>query len=304
VRARLGINNCFALKRWPRPEDWAQVVRDELDLNLVELSLDLVEGLDRPAERALSVERTRAALNKHGLRAETTFTGLTAYGLNLLMHPDAERRDAALRWYRMVIDVTAQLGAEATGGHVGTMSVPDWRDPTRRSARWSDLRRALIEISGRARDVGLSHLLVENLVSPREPSTMDGVEELLTEGGEAHVPVRLCLDVGHQCVPGTEGAERDPYAWLEHFGSRLVEVQLQQSDALGDRHWPFTPGRNATGRIEPGRVLDTLAASGAEDVLLILEIIPGWEEDDGQVIEELRTSVELWKDALQRRGLR
>ena len=304
MRARLGINNCFALKRWPRPEDWAQVVQGELDLNIVELSLDLVEGLEAPAERALSVGRTRAALEKYGLRAETTFTGLAAYGLNLLMHPDADRRDAALRWYRTVIDVTAQLGAEATGGHVGTMSVPDWGDPIRRSARWSDLRRALIEISGRARDVGLSHFLVENLVSLREPSTMDGIEELLTEGGEAHVPVRLCLDVGHQCVPGTEGADRDPYAWLQHFGSRLVEVQLQQSDALGDHHWPFAPERNAIGRIEPNRVLDTLAASGADDVLLILEIIPGWEEDDGQVIEGLRASVELWKDALDRRGLR
>ncbi|MGO8686552.1 MAG: sugar phosphate isomerase/epimerase family protein [Candidatus Dormibacteria bacterium] len=303
MHARLGINNCFALKRWPRPDDWAQVVRDDLDLTLVELSLDLVEGLDAPAERARSVEETRAALQKHGLHAETTFTGLAAYGLNLLMHPDATRRDAALRWYRGVVDVTAQLGAGATGGHVGTMSVPDWTDPSRRSERCSDLLRALIELSGHARDAGLEHLLVENLVSLREPSTMDAVEELLTEGDGAHVPVRLCLDVGHQCVPGTEGDERDPYAWLRHFGGRLAEVQLQQSDALGDHHWPFTPERNAQGRIEPDRVLDTLAASGAEEVLLVLEIIPGWEEDDAQVVEGLRASVQLWKAALRERGL-
>jgi hypothetical protein len=42
---------------------------------------------------------------------------------------------------------------------------------------------------------------------------------LLTEGDEAHVPVTLCLDVGHQCVPGTSGQDRDPYAWLEQLGS-------------------------------------------------------------------------------------
>jgi sugar phosphate isomerase/epimerase len=304
MRARLGINTCFALKRWPRPDDWAAVVRDDLGLEIVELSLDLVEGLDAPVERHRSVELTRAALSRHGLRAETTFTGLAAYGLNLLMHPDAERRSAALRWYRTVVDVTAQLGALACGGHVGTMSVPDWSDPIQRSERWSDLRRDLIELAGYACDAGLTHLLIENLVSVREPSTMSAVEELLSAGDGAHVPVRLCLDVGHQCVPGTEGAERDPYAWLRHFGSRLAEVQLQQSDALGDHHWPFTPERNAAGRIEPGRVLDTLATSGAEDVLLILEIIPGWEEDDGQVIEGLLSSVELWKGALHERGLR
>jgi sugar phosphate isomerase/epimerase len=303
MRARLGINNCFALKRWPRPEDWARVVRDDLGLLLVELSLDLVEGFDDPVERHRSVELTRAALSHHGLRAETTFTGLAAYGTNLLMHPDPERRRAALRWFRSVVDVTAELGATATGGHVGTMSVPDWSDPTLRLERWSDLRRDLIELAGHARDAGLDHLLIENLVAVREPSTMDVVEGLLSEGDLAHVPVRLCLDVGHQCVPGTSGDERDPYAWLRHFGRGLVEVQLQQSDALGDHHWPFTPERNAQGRIDPGRVLDTLAEAGAGDLLLILEIIPGWEDDDGAVLDGLLESVELWKDAMQERGL-
>ncbi len=41
MRARLGINNCFAVKRWPQPADWAAIVRDELGLDTVELSLDL-----------------------------------------------------------------------------------------------------------------------------------------------------------------------------------------------------------------------------------------------------------------------
>ena len=38
-------------------------------------------------------------------------------------------------------------------------------------------------------------------------------------------------------------------------------------------------------------------------MLLILEIIPGWEEDDGQVLDGLRSSVELWKSAMHERGL-
>jgi hypothetical protein len=39
----------------------------------------------------------------------------------------------------------------------------------------------------------------------------------------------------------------------------VPRVQLQQSGGLGNHHWPFTPERNATGRVDPGRVLDTLA---------------------------------------------
>jgi D-erythrulose 1-phosphate 3-epimerase len=304
MHARLGINNCFAAKRWPRPGDWAPVVRDELGLDLVELSLDLMGDIGSPAGRDRAADQTLAALSRYGLRAETTFTGLVAYCNNLLMDPDAERRCAALDWYLAVVDLAARLGVNGVGGHVGAMSVADWSDPARRAGRWSGLRHDLAEIAGHAREAGLDYLLVENMAAPREPATIATVDNILTDGDAAHAPVRLCLDVGHQCVPGTTGADRDPYAWLNHFGSRLAEVQLQQSDGLADHHWPFTPERNEGGRIDPGRVLDTLADSGAENVLLVLEVIPAWEEDDAQVIAGLRSSAELWMGAMSERGMR
>jgi D-erythrulose 1-phosphate 3-epimerase len=303
MRARLGINNCFAVKRWPRPDDWAQIVRGELGLDIVELSLDLIEDTGSPAGRERAAGQIRSALSRHRLRAETMFTGLAAYSLNLLMHPDAGRRRAAADWYLSLVELAVHLGVKSIGGHVGAMSVPDWSDPARRAARWSDLQQALAEIAAAARAAGLEYLLVENLASHREPSTIAGLESLLTGGDAAHVPVRLCLDVGHQCVPGTSGTERDPYAWLTHFGGRLAEVQLQQSDGLADRHWPFTPERNDAGRIDPGRVLDALAAAGAQDVLLVLEVIPAFEQDDEQVLAELRASAELWQTALTERGI-
>jgi D-erythrulose 1-phosphate 3-epimerase len=298
VRARLGINNCFAAKRWPRPDDWAQVVREDLGLDVVELSLDLIEVPGEAQQRQRAADQVRAALDRYGLSAETTFTGLAAYSLNLLMHPDPERRRSALEWYLQVVDLTALLGARGTGGHVGAMSVPEWSDPALRAERWAGLRADLAEIAGHAAEAGLDYLLIENLASSREPSTIAGVESLLTDGDAAHVPVRLCLDVGHQCVPGSSGDDSDPYAWLTHFGGRLAEVQLQQSDGLADRHWPFTPERNKAGRIHPEQVLDALANSGADEVLLMLEVIPACEEDDQQVLAGLRTSAELWNRAV------
>ncbi len=304
MRVRLGINNCFAVKRWPRPADWAQVVSDELGLDLVELSLDLIEDIGSPAERERAAEQVRAALSQYRLQADTTFTGLAAYSQNLLMHPDPQRRRAAVDWYLAVIDMTARLGAKGTGGHVGAMSVSDWSDPARRADRWSGLRQGLAELTRHAHDAGLDYFLVENLASCREPSTMSGLEALLTDGDSERVPVRLCLDLGHQCVPGTSGPDRDPYAWLRHFGSTLAEVQLQQSDGVADRHWPFTSERNGVGRVDPGRVLDVLADSGASDVLLILEVIPAFEQDDAEVVADLRASAEHWVSALTERGYR
>jgi D-erythrulose 1-phosphate 3-epimerase len=303
VHARLGINNCFAVKRWPRPDDWAAIVADDLGLDTVELSLDLLDGLDTEAARDRMAEQTRVALVRHGLRADTVFTGLAAYSLNLLMHPDRDYRDAAVRWYSGVIDLTAQLGATAVGGHVGSLSVPDSADPARRAQRRADLRRHLAELAAYAHQCGLDHLLVENLVTDREPSTMALIEEILAERSVARAPVQLCLDLGHPFVCGGSPADCDPYTWLEHFGPRIAEVQLQQSDGLADHHWPFTPGHNATGLVDPGKVLDTLAAAGATDMLLILEVIPAFEADDAQVLSDLRASAEVWRAALAERGL-
>jgi len=144
---------------------------------------------------------------------------------------------------------------------------------------------------------------VENLAAAREPSTMAGLELLLTDGDDAHVPVRLCLDVGHQCVPGTSGDDRDPYAWLRAMGRVAPVVQLQQSDADGDHHWPFTPERNRAGRVDADRVLDALEEGGTRETALVLEVIPAFEEEDGAVLDGLAASVDYWRAALVRRGL-
>jgi hypothetical protein len=73
---------------------------------------------------------------------------------------------------------------------------------------------------------------------------------------------------------------------------------------VADRHWPFTPERNEAGRVDPGRVLDALAAAGAGDVLLVLDVIPAFEQDDEQMLADLRASAGLWKAALTERGMR
>ncbi|TMG27151.1 MAG: TIM barrel protein, partial [Chloroflexi bacterium] len=171
-----------------------------------------------------------------------------------------------------------------------------------RREREQGLRASLQRLAAEARDAGLSELYIENLAAAREPSTMDGIARLLTSGDASHVPIKLCLDVGHQCVPGTTGAERDPYAWLERLGSKSPVVQLQQSDAEGDHHWPFTAAANARGRIDADKVLAALDRSGAEEVALILEVIPPFEQDDDQVLDDMVASARYWRDALARHG--
>ena len=94
--------------------------------------------------------------------------------------------------------------------------------------------------------------------------------------------------------------DRDPYAWLRELGRAAPVVQLQQSDAEGDHHWPFTAARNADGRIEADRVLDGARARAAPTpAILILEMIPPFEQDDdGRRSTTCEASVTYWRDAL------
>jgi sugar phosphate isomerase/epimerase len=303
MRLRLGINTCFAVKRWPRADDWASVVRERLGLRLVQHSLDLVDMTASAQRLEAQAGEVRAAVAAHDLELHSTFTGLAAYSANLLLAPDVADRDAALAWYRSVIGLTAQVGGRATGGHVGCFSVHDWRDPARRGELWGGLRSRLSELATDARAAGLEYFVVENLAVAREPSTMAMVRELLDDGDDARVPIRLCLDVGHMVVPGTDGADRDPYAWLRTLGTSAPIIQLQQSDAEGDHHWPFTDRTKALGRISADRTIDALGEGGVEESALVLEVIPPFEQDDDAVLGDLAASVDYWREALSRRGV-
>jgi D-erythrulose 1-phosphate 3-epimerase len=291
---RLGINTCFAVKRWPQPGAWAAVV-SELGLDLVQHCLDLVDVDVDDGDLAAQASELRDACQRSGLTLHSTFTGLAAYSASLLLHPDPARRDRAVRWYRRAIEFTAAAGARSTGGHVGAYSVADWRDSGRREELWGRLRAALGTLAGYARDCGLDYLMVENLAAAREPSSMAGIRSLLSSGDSGHAAIVACLDVGHQCVPGATGDEADPYAWLRQLGASAPVVQLQQSDAVADHHWPFTAEANGAGRIEAPRVLQAIEASGAREVALILEVIHPFEADDDRVLDDLRASVEYWR---------
>ncbi|HET7026405.1 MAG TPA: TIM barrel protein, partial [Candidatus Limnocylindrales bacterium] len=274
-----------------------------LGLTVVQHSLDLVDlgvGARRIDDEATAVS---VAARRAGLVVASTFTGLALYSRNLLLDPDPAARTEAERSLAQAIEFTAALGGTATGGHVGAFSVADWNEPRRRTELWDGLRVTLAKLARRARDAGLECLLVENLAAAREPSTMAMIDEILDDGDEARAPIRLCLDVGHMCVPGTAGDDRDPYAWARRFGRRSPIVQLQQSDAHGDHHWPFTPDRNLAGRIEADRLIDALGEAGVEAATLVLEVIPPFEQDDDGVVDDLVVSVGYWREALVRRGV-
>jgi sugar phosphate isomerase/epimerase len=299
AEVRLGINNGFALKRWPEPAAWAEIVSRRLGLRYVQLSFDVLDPGWPEACVTRMCNQVRDVARDHGLIIQSTFTGLVGYAQNLLAHPDPDVRAHAQGWFESGLEVTARLGAEATGGHMGALSVHDYADRVRRA----DARRALVTsvrtLARKAATMGLRHLLWEPMPVPREmPHTPDEAIALLAEVNDGGgVPVRLCLDVGHCCAWDLD-PKGDPHAWLEELLPWTAVIHLQQTDGRADHHWPFTAEFAPTGIIDIRRVVEIARQSSLDTVYLFLEICHPHEAPDDRVIDDLKRSVDAWAGAV------
>jgi sugar phosphate isomerase/epimerase len=306
-RIHLGINTCFAVKRWPEPEQWIRIVTQELGLEYCQFSLDLVDPmLDADATRAYADEARRRAADA-GLHIHSSFTGLAAYSWSHLLHPDAALRRAAVQWYERAIAFTAQLGAAGTGGHLGAFSVADAADTLRSQQLLADLREYLQALARRAAESGLDFLLFENMAVPRELGhniqEAHWLADISTEGG---VPLQLCLDVGHPCALHTGTASDDYLTWLKERWPTTPIVHLQQTDHTGDHHWPFTQEYNQRGVVEGLPVIAAIEEwrrwPETSDMYLFLEPIHPFEAEESVVLNDLRESVRYWRAALAEIG--
>ncbi len=217
---RLGINTCFAVKRWPQPQRWAAVVRDDLGLDLVQHSFDLVDldaagadvagqaaGCGQPApppglsciQPSPASPLTRRICCCTRTPPPGTGPGPGTAAPSTSPPPPARPQPAA-----MSAPTASMTGATRCADPPCGQSLP---------SRWADWP----VTRGRP---GLSASWPRISPPRASPPPSDQLSSLLTEGDTAHVPIRLCLDVGHQCVPGTTGRDRDPYAWLKSSARR------------------------------------------------------------------------------------
>jgi sugar phosphate isomerase/epimerase len=299
-RLHLGINTCFAVKRWPEPEQWVRIVKHELQLDCCQFSLDLVDPLLDEAATMPYADAVRELAAAHNLSIHSTFTGLAAYSWSQLLHPQSAMRAAATRWFERAIDFTTRLGASGMGGHIGAFSVQDAANQERKQILLHELQKRLSALSHYAARQGLSHLLFENMAVTREwGHSIEEAQQITKLDTGDGVPLVLCLDVGHPCALHTGTASDDYLAWFAQPWSHLPIVHLQQTDRTGDHHWPFTRDYNARGMIRADYILQAIKPWQMRgDVFLFLEPIHPFEADDNMVLDELRESVQYWREAL------
>ena len=291
----LGTNNGFAAKNWPEPQEWARVISEEMGLNAVQFSFDLLDPLiPEPGRTALCTEITQA-VSDYGLEMDSSFTGLIIYAQNHLAHPSPIFREQAFQWFQSALQVTHQLKAKACGGHIGAMSAADYANPERRAFIRETLVECVQELARHSAKLGLEYFLWEPMPTPREiPHTPEEAIDLMQEVNDGlPIPVYLCFDLGH-CNSFDFSAPGDPHEWLEKLLPWTRVVHLQQTDGKADHHWPFTPEYNALGIIDPRRIIDILKASPFEEIPLYFELGHAFDAPDAQIIADHKQSIEHW----------
>ena len=239
----LGVNNCWAVKRYVEPDEWIEITATKLEVDHVQFSFDLLDP--RTEDSALNhiVSRTLDCCEDYGIKIHSCFTGLAAYSYNLLLHPDPAMRRGAVDWYEKALVLAAKLKAEAVGGHIGAFSVRDFRNERKRRLLTSNLIETLNYLSSIGKRLGLKYLpMGANAYLKRTPTTIEAAKNLLSKvNEESSIPVKLCIDVGHICNPEVKSSrDLDPYAWLKELGRDALCLHLQQTDGKADRHRPFT----------------------------------------------------------------
>ncbi len=300
MNVTFGLNTCYATKRWPEPEAWAQIAAD-MGVRRVQFSFDLLDPLLNGDSEAYA--DTRRVCERHGIAIDSAFTGLIGYSQNSLGHPSARVRERSRAWFEAAIDASVALGARGLGGHIGAISVRQHADPAERARALGRTVDAVRGLADHAAARGLEFLLWEVMPVAREyPSRLDESHELIERLAGTAIPVELCLDLGHMCAHGNQGPDRDPFAWLERLGSHTRCVHLQQTDGEMDRHWPFTAEFNAQGIVEADRVIDLVSRFDRDEVELMLEPMFAFEAADDDVLAALHDCVEFWRPALARVG--
>jgi hypothetical protein len=297
MKVKLGINAGFAINRFPEPEVWVRIVGEELGLRYVQFVADLLNPFLPYRVIQQQVGKIKNLADKYNVCMDTTFTSAFTR-VNHIMHPEPLVRDAWFQWYKDFLYMSASLGVRGAGSHFGILSVTDLENESRKKEVTEIAIGLWKQLSEVAFELGLEFLMFEPMSIPREMAcTITETQELYNRVNEgAAVPIKLCLDVDHGFSLSPDPRDTDPYAWLEELGKISPVVHIKQSLMDKGGHWPFTSEYNERGKIIPEKVIKSLERSGADDVVLLLEISHRERYPaEGRVVSDLKESVDYWR---------
>jgi D-erythrulose 1-phosphate 3-epimerase len=197
-RIHLAIDNCFASKRWCRPQAWAKEIA-ALGLRCVEASADneldpLYLGAGYMQDW---VDQVRQAEQEHGIKVVNLYSGHGTYATLGLAQHDQRVRDRFLHDWLLPMARQAEALNAGLGFFCHAFSQEILYDPRQYDDSYQGLVASLSRLTsvmGRRVTMG-----VEQMYTPHQvPWTIDGCEQLLRQVfAQSGAPFHTTIDTGH-----------------------------------------------------------------------------------------------------------
>lgn len=238
-RLSLAIDNCFASKRWTKPAEWMEVIK-ELGLNCIEASADTeCDPLYMGREYLLDwADEVKINSEKFGVKVANLYSGHGTYATLGLAHTDGRVRERFVnQWLKPMLDVSGKIGA---GLGFFCHAFPDsvLQNQARYAENVDDLYNNLAVIARYAKDNGYGPAGVEQMYTPHQiPWTIQGAQELISAVYQrSGSPFYITIDVGHQS--GQRKFLRPGYD--------EIKTMLHRFRDEGTVDWPWLGSKKAT----------------------------------------------------------
>jgi len=293
----LSLNTNPLVNRFAEPDDLVETVARDLRIRDLQLTHEFINpSWPAPVVRRLT-RRMGAALGRTGVRVTSGMTG--PYGrLNHFGHPDRDVRRYYVDWFKTFADIVGDLGGTSVGTQFAIFAFRDYDDPERREALIRTAIDCWAEVAEHAKSAGLTSVFWEPMSVGREfGHTIQETMALQARlaAADMAIPMWMMADIDHGDVTSPDPDDTDPYAWARAVPKVSPIIHIKQSKMDKSGHRPFTAEHNANGRIQPAALLEALAAGGAADNEICLELsFKEREPDDRRVVPAIAESIAFW----------
>lgn len=292
----LGINLGFANNRFPEPEVWTNIVKNDLNVNKVQFVADILNPFIKHYDADYyneQINKTISCTKSSGIEIISMMTS-SFTRVNHFAHCDKSYRKVWLNWFTDFLEMGKKFGASSAGSHFGILTVESLKE---KDKFYKEAIDCWIELSSIAEDLGYSNLFFEPMSVDREfGNTIENTKQILDDlNDKSYIPFTLCLDVGHAPHP----SQRDYREWVKQLAVYSSIIHLQQTTFGSSNHSPFTDKYNESGVVDPDFIISTLNDLGVSPELDLEISFREKHEVEPTVITDLKESVNYWKQHLR-----
>lgn len=287
---KLGLNLSFAVKRWLDPVQLAGMIKNDLGVDHVQFTWDLINPWWPQAQRDVLVYQYKDAFEDAGVKIDATIAGRSAYSYGHLFAPAKVQRDVSLVFFKRAIDLTVEMGSTVMGTPVGGMTHNDAMDLTKREGLYQDMLGYLRKLAEYGKVKGLKEIHVE--ASPMITEFDCGSEisiRMMKDLEGTDIPVKLMVDWGEVLCKPVWGEEADIEKCFDKCAPYIGSILLQQTDGQKNRHWDFT---HEDGIVTPELIKRATANARLEDITQYVTVVPDFEDSDDKVYESMKRTME------------